>query len=66
MRLPDLWKLMAEDPQDVIVVYENGMEEEYIDFFYESSETKNYVLGLKFESFDMYSMDGRRELKIWL
>lgn len=68
MQVSQLFSLMTDNGNtidDVVVAYEDGIEEDYPDFHYNLDDL-HYIEGLKFESFDMYTQDGRQILKIWL
>ena len=63
MRIEQLLKLFDRDVDGVIIVYENGYEE---DFNMWNLDNEEYVKGIKFETFDIYEQDGYTVLKVWL
>lgn len=63
MRVEQLLKLFDRDVDAVIIVYENGYEEEFNMWKVDDEE---YVNGIRFESFDIYEQDGCRILKVWM
>lgn len=63
MRIEQLLKLFDRDVDAVIIVYENGYEEEFNMWKINDEE---YVKGIKFETFDIYEQDGYTVLKVWL
>lgn len=63
MRIKQLLKLFDRDVDGVIIVYENGYEE---DFNMWKVDDEEYVKGIKFESFDIYEQDGYTVLKVWM
>ncbi len=65
MRVEQLMDMLAQPVYTVTIVNENGYEEDYEDW--EMDEvTRDYINGIKFETFDIYEQDSCRILKIWL
>lgn len=63
MRIEQLLKLFDRDVDGIIIVYENGYEE---DFNMWNLDSEEYIKGIKFESFDIYEQDGYTVLKVWI
>ena len=63
MRIEQLLKLFDRDVDEVIIVYENGYEE---DFNMWNLDNEEYVKAIKFEFFDIYEQDGYTVLKVWM
>lgn len=65
MRVEQLTNMMVQRIYTVIIVNENGYEEDYEDWEMDE-ETRDYINGIKFEAFDIYEQDGGRILKVWI
>lgn len=65
MRVEQLMDMLAQPVWTVITVNENGYEEEYEDWDMDEV-TRDYINGIRFESFDIYEQDGCRILKVWM
>lgn len=65
MRVEQLMNMLAQPVYTVIIVNENGYEEDYEDWDMDDV-TRDYINGIRFESFDIYEQDDCRILKIWL
>ena len=65
MRIEQLMNLLAQPVYTVVLVNENGYEEDYEDWDMDEV-TRNYINGIRFESFDIFEQDGCRILKVWL
>ena len=65
MRMEQLMDILANPIYTVIIVNENGYEEDYEDWEIDEV-TRDYINGIKFESFDIYEQDGCRILKVWM
>jgi hypothetical protein len=57
--------MLAHPVYTVIIVNENGYEEDYEDWEIDEV-TRDYINGIRFDTFDIYEQDGCRILKIWL
>lgn len=65
MRVEQLMGMLAQPVYTVTIVNENGYEEDYEDWDMDDV-TRDYINGIRFESFDIYEQDGCRVLKIWM
>lgn len=65
MRVEQLMDMLAQPVYTVILVNENGYEEDYEDWDMDDV-TRDYINGIRFESFDIYEQDGCRILKVWM
>lgn len=65
MKIEQLMNLLAQPVYTVILVNENGYEEDYEDWDMDDV-TRDYINGIRFESFDIYEQDGCRILKVWM
>lgn len=65
MRVEQLMDMLVNPVYTVILVYENGYEEEYEDWDMDDT-TRDYINGIRFEEFDIYEQDGGRVLKVWM
>lgn len=65
MRVEQLMDMLAQPVYTVIIVNENGYEEDYEDWNMDEV-TRDYINGIKFEAFDIYEQDGCRILKVWM
>ena len=65
MKVERLMDMLAQPVYTVIIVNENGYEEDYEDWDMDDV-TRDYINGIRFEFFDIYEQDGGRILKIWL
>lgn len=65
MRVERLMDMLAHPVYTVIIVNENGYEEDYEDWEIDEV-TRDYINGIRFDTFDVYEQDGCRILKIWL
>lgn len=65
MRVEQLMNMLAQPVYTVIIVNENGYEEDYEDWDMDEV-TRDYINGIRFEAFDIYEQDDCRILKIWL
>lgn len=65
MRVEQLMDMLAQPVYTVTIVNENGYEEDYEDWDMDDV-TRDYINGIRFESFDIYEQDGCRILKIWM
>lgn len=65
MRVERLMDMLAHPVYTVIIVNENGYEEDYEDWEIDEV-TRDYINGIRFDTFDIYEQDGCRILKIWL
>lgn len=65
MRVEQLMDMLAQPVYTVIIVNENGYEEDYEDWDMDEV-TRDYINGIRFDTFDIYEQDGCRILKIWL
>lgn len=65
MRVEQLMDMLAQPVYTVTIVNENGYEEDYEDW--EMDEvTRDYINGIRFDTFDIYEQDGCRILKVWM
>lgn len=65
MKIEQLMNLLAQPVYTVILVNENGYEEDYEDWDMDDV-TRDYINEIRFESFDIYEQDGCRILKVWM
>lgn len=65
MRVEQLMDMLAQPVYTVTIVNENGYEENYEDWDMDDV-TRDYLNGIRFESFDIYEQDGCRILKVWM
>lgn len=65
MRIEQLMNLLAQPVYTVVLVNENGYEEDYEDWDMDDV-TRDYINGIRFESFDIFEQDGCRILKVWM
>lgn len=65
MRVEQLIDMLAQPVYTVTIVNENGYEEDYEDWDMDDV-TRDYINGIRFESFDIYEQDGCRILKVWM
>lgn len=65
MRIEQLMDMLAQPVYTVTIVNENGYEEDYEDWDMDDV-TRDYINGIRFESFDIYEQDGCRILKVWM
>lgn len=65
MRVEQLMDMLVNPVYTVILVYENGYEEEYEDWDMDDT-TRDYINGIRFEEFDIYEQDDRRVLIVWM
>lgn len=65
MRVEQLMDMLAQPVYTVTIVNENGYEEDYEDWDMDDV-TRDYINGIRFESFDIYEQDGCRILKVWM
>lgn len=65
MRVEQLMDMLAQPVYTVVLVNENGYEEDYEDWDMDDV-TRDYINGIRFESFDIYEQDGCRILKVWM
>lgn len=65
MRVEQLMDMLVNPVYTVILVNENGYEEDYEDWDMDDV-TRDYINGIRFESFDIYEQDGCRILKVWM
>lgn len=65
MRIEQLMNLLAQPVYTVTIVNENGYEEDYEDWDMDDV-TRDYINGIRFESFDIFEQDGCRILKVWM
>lgn len=65
MRVEQLMDMLAQPVYTVVLVNENGYEEDYEDWDMDEV-TRNYINGIRFESFDIFEQDGCRILKVWM
>lgn len=65
MRVEQLINMLAQPVYTVVLVNENGYEEDYEDWDMDDV-TRDYINGIRFESFDIYEQDGCRILKVWM
>jgi len=65
MRVEQLMDMLAQPVYTVIIVNENGYEEDYEDWDMDEV-TRDYINGIRFDAFDIYEQDDYRILKIWL
>lgn len=65
MRIEQLMNMLVSPVYTVILVYEDGYEEEYEDWDMDDT-TRDYINGIRFEEFDIYEQDGGRVLKVWM
>lgn len=65
MRVEQLMDMLAQPVYTVIIVNENGYEEDYEDWDMDEV-TRDYINGIRFEAFDIFEQDDCRILKIWL
>lgn len=65
MRVEQLMDMLAQPIYTVTIVNENGYEEDYEDWDMDDT-VRDYINGIRFESFDIYEQDGCRVLKVWL
>lgn len=65
MRVEQLMNMLAQPVYTVTIVNENGYEEDYEDWDMDDV-TRDYINGIRFESFDIYEQDGCRILKVWM
>lgn len=65
MRVEKLIDMLAQPVYTVTIVNENGYEEDYEDWDMDDV-TRDYINGIRFESFDIYEQDGCRILKVWM
>lgn len=65
MKVEQLMDMLVNPVYTVILVNENGYEEDYEDWDMDDV-TRDYINGIRFESFDIYEQDGCRILKVWM
>lgn len=65
MRVEQLMDMLAQPVYTVTIVNENGYEEDYEDWDMDDV-TRDYINGIRFESFDIFEQDGCRILKVWM
>lgn len=65
MKIEQLMNLLAQPVYTVTIVNENGYEEDYEDWDMDDV-TRDYINGIRFESFDIFEQDGCRILKVWM
>ena len=65
MKIEQLMNLLAQPVYTVVLVNENGYEEDYEDWNMDDV-TRDYINGIRFESFDIFEQDGCRILKVWM
>lgn len=65
MKVEQLMDMLAQSVYTVTIVNENGYEEDYEDWDMDDV-TRDYINGIRFESFDIYEQDGCRILKVWM
>lgn len=65
MRVEQLMDMLAQPVYTIVLVNENGYEEDYEDWDMDDV-TRDYINGIRFESFDIFEQDGCRVLKVWM
>lgn len=65
MRVEQLMDMLAQPVYTVVLVNENGYEEDYKNWDMDNV-TRDYINGIRFESFDIFEQDGCRILKVWM
>ena len=65
MRIEQLMDMLAQPVYTIVLVNENGYEEDYEDWDMDDV-TRDYINGIRFESFDIFEQDGCRVLKVWM
>lgn len=65
MRVEQVMDMLAQPVYTVTIVNENGYEEDYEDWDMDDV-TRDYINGIRFESFDIFEQDGCRILKVWM